>query len=289
MNESILIKPELGEGWPEMPPTQDELPDGDGMPMETSRHKYQMDLLLETLYNGLENRKDVYMGGDMFLYYSMKQVRNRDFIGPDFFAVTGVSNEERKSWVVWEEGKTPDVIIELLSNSTMDYDKKYKKQLYQDELKVSEYFWYYPFGSDDFAGFALEDGIYQELPEDDKGRLICSCLDLALVRWKGIYRGIDTTWLRWAKIEGDLLPTDKEISAQEKAIAEQERAIAEQERTIAEQQKAIAEQEKAYAEQQKLATEQEKDRANAAEEKLKKLLAQMQALGITPDIDDNLK
>lgn len=276
MNESVLIQPELSEGWPQMPPTQDELPDGDGMPMETQRHKYQMDILIETLYGHVADRDDVYVGGDMFLYYSLEQIRNQDFIGPDFFAVTGVSNKERKSWVMWEEGKGPDVVIELLSHSTMNYDKKHKKQLYQDKLRVSEYFWFYPFGVDDFAGFVLEDGTYQPLKKDAKNRLICSCLNLALVTWEGNYRGIETTWLRWETIDGKLLPTDREVSEQERAIAEKEKAIAEQERAIAEQEKAIAEQER-------VASLQQKQRAETAELKLQKLLAQMQNLGIEPD------
>jgi Uma2 family endonuclease len=30
---------------------------------------------------------------------------------------------ERKSWVVWEEGKAPDIVIELLSASTATQEK----------------------------------------------------------------------------------------------------------------------------------------------------------------------
>ena len=101
-----------------LPPTQDELPFDDGVPMETQRHKMQMDLLIDPLIPWLEPREDGYVGGNMFLYFSLAQVRNQDFKGPDFIAVLGVPKKERKSWVVWEEGKAPDVIIELLSPST---------------------------------------------------------------------------------------------------------------------------------------------------------------------------
>ena len=37
-------------------PNQDQLPCDDGEPMETQRHKMQMDLLIETLYPWLETR-----------------------------------------------------------------------------------------------------------------------------------------------------------------------------------------------------------------------------------------
>lgn len=77
----------------------------------------------------------------MFVYYSTAQVRDRNFQGPDVFAVLDVPRGERKSWVLWEEGKRPDVVIELLSDSTAQRDKTEKKQLYQNCLRVTEYFW----------------------------------------------------------------------------------------------------------------------------------------------------
>lgn len=86
-------------------PTAEDLPCDDSIPMETQRHKWQMDLLLETLYPWLEAREEGYISGNMFVYFSAAQVRNQDFRGPDFFAVLGVPKRERLSWVVWEEGQ----------------------------------------------------------------------------------------------------------------------------------------------------------------------------------------
>lgn len=49
----------------------------------------------------------------------------------------------RKSWVVWEEDdKYPNVIIELLSESTEQVDRRLKKQIYQDTFHTPEYFWF---------------------------------------------------------------------------------------------------------------------------------------------------
>ena len=62
----------------------------------------------------------------MFVYFRPRQEFTHDFRGPDFFAVQGVAKRERKSWVVWEEGKGPDVVIELLSDSTAEKDKNEK-------------------------------------------------------------------------------------------------------------------------------------------------------------------
>ena len=215
-----------------IPPTQDELPYDDGEPMESQRHKYQMDLLIEVLLPWLEQRADGYVGGNMFVYYSMAQVKNRDFRGPDFFAVLGVPKGERKSWVSWEEEKTPDVVIELLSETTAAADKGEKKRIYQNQMHVPEYFWYDPFNPEDWAGFRLQGRTYQDITPDAEGRLISQVLGLALVQWQGSYRNVETTWLRWAQLDGALLPT----------AAEQERQRAEQERQRAEQAEAQVQQ-----------------------------------------------
>lgn len=212
-----------------LPPTQDELPCDDGIPMETQRHKLQMDLLVDPLWAWLKDR-DAYVGGNMFVYYSLAQVRDRDFKGPDVFVVLDIPRGERKSWVVWEEGKGPDLVIELLSESTAERDKTEKKRIYQNRLRVTEYFWYDPFNPEDWAGFVLEKGTYEPLTQDEQGRLVSQELGLALVRWSGQYRDVNAVWLRWATLEGELLPTDGELAQQERQRAEEERQRAEEER-----------------------------------------------------------
>ena len=77
-------------------PTQDDLPYDDNENMETLRHKYQMDLLLETIYPWVEKREDGFVGGNMFVYFSQAQVKNYDYKGPDFFCVLDVPKKERK-------------------------------------------------------------------------------------------------------------------------------------------------------------------------------------------------
>ena len=212
----------------QMPPTQAELPCDDGIPMETQRHKFQMDILIDTIQPWLDQRTDGYVGGNMFVYYSLAQLKNQDFRGPDFFAVLGVPKTERLSWVVWEEGKPPDVVIELLSESTASNDKSAKKLIYQNQMRVSEYFWYDPFNPNDFAGFDLNSGAYQRIALNEKNQLVSKVLDLALVRWQGNYRGVDATWLRWATLDGDLFPTSGEMVGIAQQRAEQEKQRAEQ-------------------------------------------------------------
>jgi Uma2 family endonuclease len=203
-----------------LPPTEDELPSSDGMPMETERHVLQMYLLIETLRAHWAERTDVFVGGNMFVYFSPDQVRRHDFRGPDVFVVQGVEKRERKSWVVWQEGKGPDVVIELLSESTAERDKQEKKEIYQERLRVPEYFWYDPF-SGEWAGFGLHQGRYDPIVEDEQERLISRELGLALVRWEGVYNGVSARWLRWATLEGSLLPTPEELAQQARQQAQE--------------------------------------------------------------------
>lgn len=251
-------------------PTQDELPCDDGIPMETQRHKLQMDILIDTLQPWLANRPDGYVGGNMFVYFSQAQVRDRDFRGPDFFAVVGVPKGERKSWVVWQEGKQPNVVIELLSESTANVDKTEKKEIYQNKLKVPEYFWYDPFKPQDFAGFKLDNNnVYQPLKPNATGNFFSQELGLSLVRWQGVYRDVSAVWLRWATIDGVLLPTEGEIARQ----AKQEAADAKQEAIDAEERATDAEERATDAE----------ERATDAELKAEKLAERLRSLGINPD------
>ena len=250
-------------------PTQDQLPCDDGVPMETQRHKLQMDILIDTLLSWLEAREDGYVGGNMFVYFSAAQLRNQDFKGPDFFAVLGVPKQERKSWVVWEEGKAPDVIVELLSESTQQQDKTTKKDIYQDQLRVPEYFWYDPFNPEDWAGFKLQNGVYQPLELDERERLISERLSLALVRWQGTYKGVETVWLRWETLEGELLATPQEIATE----AQQEAAQAQQEAAQAQQEAAQAQQQAAQAQQQ----------ATEARARADRLAERLRAMGIDPE------
>lgn len=70
--------------------------------------------------------------------------------------------------------------------ATDTLDKTEKKQIYQNQLRVPEYFWFDPFDPEELAGFALRNGIYEALTPDMQGRFVSQQLGLVLVRWQGI-------------------------------------------------------------------------------------------------------
>jgi len=242
-------------------PTEDDLPYDDGEPMETARHREQMQILIDSLQIHWAERTDYYVGGNMFVHYDPTDKRHSR--GPDVFLVLDVDQRERKSWVVWFEGmRFPDVIIELLSDTTREVDKGEKKVLYERLFRTPEYYLYDPF-SQEFVAYHLWDGRYQAILPDAAHTVSSGMTGLSL--------GIRDGWLRWLTAEGVIIPTPRELAEQERQRAEQERQRAEQERQRAEQAYQQAEQERQhaeqahqYAEQAHQQAEQERQRAEQA-------------------------
>ena len=148
--------------------------------LESDLHRDQIDLLIRLLRWCWQQRHDFYVSGNLTVYYSPQQRKSEDFRGPDFFVVLNTQDKPRKSWVVWEEnGQYPNLIVELLSNSTAATDRGLKKQIYQDIFRTPEYFWFDP-QSLEFMGFELLRGTYRELQPNEQGWLWSEQLELYL-------------------------------------------------------------------------------------------------------------
>lgn len=222
--------------------------------MESSLHYMQLLLLVTSLEWIWRERDDFFIGANLTIYFSRQQLKHREFRGPDFFLVKNISKEPRNSWVVWEEeGRYPDLIIELLSDSTAREDRTTKKKLYAERFHTPEYFYFSP-ETLEFAGFRLDYNHYVPLTPNPQGWLWSESL--------GFFLGIHNNQLRYFSVEGKLIPTPEEAAKDGMRKAEQATAKAEQATVKAEQ--AI------------LRAEQEKSRADRLAEKL-------EALGIDLD------
>ncbi|MBD2628856.1 Uma2 family endonuclease [Trichormus variabilis] len=202
----------------------------DGEPLESNRHRIAMNVLIRSLQQAWCDRNDYFTGGNMFIYYSSTQVRNRDFRGPDFFAVLNVNdgNNSRQGWVVWEEnGRYPDVIVELMSPSTAAIDKGIKKDLYEQTFRTSDYFVYDPFDPNSLQGWHLDENQeYQLLTPNENGWLWCRRLGFWLGTWEGIIDRETAIWVRFYDVAGNLvlLPEEAAKSQAEVAFAQAEKA-----------------------------------------------------------------
>ncbi|MFM6063746.1 MAG: Uma2 family endonuclease, partial [Microcystis panniformis] len=135
------------------------------------------------------------------------------------------SNPNRRSWVIWrEEGKYPNLIIEILSDSTAKVDREEKKQIYQDIFRTPDYFWFDP-ESLEFQGFTLISGQYQPITPNPQGWLWSQQL--------GLYLGLSANKLRYFTPEGELVPTPAEAAQQaENRVLEAENRVLEAENQV---------------------------------------------------------
>ncbi len=180
--------------------------------MESSLHYSQLALLVACLEWLWRDRDDFFVGANLTVYFSRQQLKNREFRGPDFFLVQQTEKRPRKSWVVWEEdGRYPDLIIELLSDSTAEVDKTLKKSLYQDRFHTHEYYWFSP-DTLELAGFRLTNQQYHPIAPTASGQYWSETLSL--------YLGIHAGQLRYFTGEGDLVPSPAEVAVQAQQRAE---------------------------------------------------------------------
>jgi Uma2 family endonuclease len=207
--------------------------EGDGEPLESDWHVVQIHLLDELVRQLFAGRTDFFCGGNMFIYYSLKQARSVKrgrplYKGPDFFVVKEVDGTKpRKYWVVWEEdGRYPDVIVELVSPTTAHKDKVENLRLYERVFRVREYFWY-DVEVGELAGFRLGEGGYVAIEADGRGWLWSEELGVWLGVWEGVYQGRRYRWLRLYDREGNLVPTQAERAEEALRQAELERQRAE--------------------------------------------------------------
>ena len=215
----------LEDSWePPMPPT--DLIFDDGEPMESNRHRIAINVLIRSINQAWAERNDFFAGGNMFIYFSRSQAKNRDFRGPDFFVVLDVDDStSRQGWVVWDEGgRYPDVIVELLSDTTAETDLTTKKDLYERVFKTANYFVFDPFNPASLQGWELANQQrYQDIQPDERGWLWSSALGLWLGTWDGTIDRETATWLRFYDSSGNLVPLPEE-AAQQRANQERQRA-----------------------------------------------------------------
>jgi Uma2 family endonuclease len=226
------------------PPKDVEIITEDNETLESAWHRSEMNLLIDLVQHWWRHRDDFYVGGNMFIYYSDEVPP--PVLGPDFFLVEGVDgSKEREAWLVWEEGKLPDLIVELLSPRTMREDLQVKKELYAKVFGTREY---YCFDRKRrlLLGWRLEGEEYVSIEPNERGWLWSEVLGLWLGIWEGRFQRIDGVWLRFYTPDGELVPHPVEEAL---AMLEQERQRAEAEHQRAEIERQRAEAERQRAEQ----------------------------------------
>jgi Uma2 family endonuclease len=272
----------------EVLPTMYDLPseaaEEPGLPDEF--HDFQPQLLRETCHPVGYAADQVFIATDLNLYYNLEQPLW--YKRPDWFLVLGRApassqSELRLSYVIWQEGAVPFLVVELLSPGTEAEDlgqtlrevntPPTKWQVYEQVLRIPYYVVFDRYHNQ-LRVFRLVATRYESIElaaEPLQQRYWFAEIQIGLGVWQGQYQGTAGLWLRWYDAAGNWLPTAAEQAKQERQQVEQERQRAEQERQRAEQERQRAEQERQRA-------EQERQRAD-------RLAARLRELGVDLDAE----
>ena len=256
-------------------PAAIEYPTEDGVPLaETDAQGIPLIYAVAGLRDYFRHRPDVYVSGNLLIYY---QEGNFDAsVAPDVFVVFGVPNHIRPTYKAWEEGKSPDFVMEITSRHTRHNDQGPKRELYES-LGVQEYWQYDPTGDylePPLRGLSLVGGEYEELAETRLG-------DGTLAIYSAVL-GLEV-WIE----EGELRFHDPETGRNIRTLTESNEAWqraelawqqAEQERQQERQARQQAEQERQQERQARQQAERDRQQAEAARDAAEAQVAELRAL-----------
>jgi Uma2 family endonuclease len=232
---------------------------------ETDKHRKQMIASLDALEEYYRGDPATYVTGNILVHFCDESGEWK-FLSPDIMVAKGVEKKDRRSYIIEDEGKAPDLIIELISPKTKVEDFGNKRVVYAG-WGVKEYFLFDPTGelsSAPLRGFRLEGSEYMPMMGV---RLQSQVLDLDLVVEKGTLRFYNPR-------TGQYLLTHEESEAARRA-AEAKAATAEAKAATAEAKAATAEAKAATAEAKAASAEAKAAQESAARQATEAELARL--------------
>ena len=274
-------------------------PSTDGEEMGENDWHYEALAALHSMLKGRYRGLDVYIAADMMMYY--EEGNPRAVRAPDLMVVFGVKDRHRRSWLAWEEGALPAVVVEFASPKTVKEDLGAKKDVYQ-QLGIPEYILFDPegdqLGPPRLRGYRLREGEYEPIDPDGEDGLVSEQLGLLLYPFGHVLRLVDLATRRALLSYEELLrlsrDEDRRFSGLKRSlkasrrrartalVAERakadvalatERAKADAERAKADAERAKADAERAKADAERSNAGAERARADAAMAELARLRA----------------
>jgi Uma2 family endonuclease len=232
-----------------------ENPEEPGLPDEF--HDLQPQLLSRTLRLSGYTRENCFTASDLNLYYDVNHPLW--YKRPDWFLAVDVprlydGKDLRRSYVIWQEGKSPYVAIEFLSPGTEveDLGRFYnetsrvanaesatragnprkntleptatkpptKLEVYERYLRIPHYLVYSRY-TQCLRYFKLNGGHYQEQSLSPENAIAwLADLEVGLGVWEGVFEDVPGYWLRWCDHSGNWFLTDTEQARMAREQAE---------------------------------------------------------------------
>jgi len=197
---------------PDQRPSVEHLVTEDETPVDNIFSEKQQRLLTEPLYSSWRPAGDQGMFvalANVGLYYAV----NKPPYVPDILLSLDVElpaelwPKANRSYFVWEYGKLPDVVVEVVSNREGREDSE-KLDGYA-HIGVPYYVIFDPerlLSDQPLRAYRREARTYREMDEP----IWLAGVELGLCLWQGSFEQHEDTWLRWVDAEGHLIPTGAE-------------------------------------------------------------------------------
>ena len=192
-------------------PDANQLVTEDDTPVDNFASAKQQRLLVGSLYSSWQ--------GQIFLSEANVGIFNtasEPAIVPDVFLSLDVQvpenwwEKQNRSYILWQFGKPPEVVIEIVSNRVGD--ELGNKMRRYEQMRVSYYIVFDPsrqLGESTLRIFELRGIRYAEMTESWLEQV-----GLGVTLWEGVFEGKREVWLRWCDQSGNLLFTGDERAAQ---------------------------------------------------------------------------
>jgi Uma2 family endonuclease len=198
----------------------------DDEPVDNFLSEKNQRLLTEPLYSsspaGLTSEQFI-VAANVGIFYSLREPA----IVPDVFLSLDVQMpesweaKEHRSYMIWEFGKAPEVVIEIVSKTPGQEDSKKLKRY--ERMGVDYYVIFDPYryiNDNMLTVYERRGGRLQPM----KRPWFFTSVGVGVMLWHGVYEGQRGLWLRWCDQAGNPIPTGAERAEQERERAEQEAA-----------------------------------------------------------------
>jgi Uma2 family endonuclease len=228
----------------------------DDTPVDNFRSEKQQRLLAEVLYTSWltpTGSQTFIAAANVGVFYGigLPPLVPDVFLSLDVTMPSDWQQKKNRTYFVWEFGKAPDVVIEIVSNR--EGNELGSKLSDYARMAVGYYIVFDPLellGNQILRTYQLAVRHYVEMES-----FWMEEVGLGVTLWEGVFEGKEDVWLRWCDKEGNVLPTGAERAkeAELRARNAQQRA------------------------------ENAEQRAESAEQRAEQLAARLRALGIDPD------
>ncbi len=216
-------------------PSIDHLITEDDTPVDNIPSAKQQRLLVESLYtswSGSPEAPSFIADANIGIFFAVGHppLVSDLFLSLDVQVAQDWWQKRHRSYFIWEFGKPPEVVIEIVSNNRGGEDTT--KMHDYARIKIAHYVIFDPqtlLSTEPLRIYELVRSQYIKQADNSLAEM-----GLGLTLWTGPYEGKEAVWLRWCDSKGHLILTGAERAKQEQQRAEQERQRAEQEHQRAE-------------------------------------------------------